>query len=63
MNRTAQGRQGAERLFRRQALERLSTTEDFDQPPTLITLRGLRPQLALAVLCILAAAAVLAAGA
>ncbi|MBK1837292.1 hypothetical protein JHL17_07690 [Azospirillum sp. YIM B02556] len=52
--------QSAERLFRREALERLSTTEDFDQPPTLANPCGLRLQLALAALCILAAVGVLA---
>jgi len=61
MMRTAAGPQGAERLFRRKALERLTTTEDFDQPPTLVSPRGLRLQLTLAVLCVVAAVMVLAA--
>ncbi|MCM8736914.1 hypothetical protein M5E06_22605 [Azospirillum sp. A1-3] len=63
MSRTEAGPQGAERLFRRKALERLTTTEDFDQPPTLVSPRGLRLQLALAILCILAAVMVLVVGA
>ncbi|WP_434623204.1 hypothetical protein [Azospirillum sp. B2RO_4] len=61
MSRTEAGPQGAERLFRREALERLTTTEDIDQPPTLVSPRGLRLHLLLAVLCIMAAVAVLAA--
>nr|WP_295827079.1 hypothetical protein [uncultured Azospirillum sp.] len=61
MMQTAAGPQGAERLFRRKALERLTTTEDFDQPPTLVSPRGLRLQLLLAILCIVAAVMILAA--
>lgn len=61
MSRTEAGPQDAERLFRRKALERLTTTEDFDQPPTLVDPRGLRLQLLLAALCLVAAVAVLAA--
>lgn len=61
MSRTEAGPQGAERLFRRKALERLTTTEDFDQPPTLASPRGLRLQLLLAALCLVAAVLILAA--
>lgn len=59
MSRTEAEPQGAERLFRRRALERLTTTEDFDKPPALVSPRGLRLQLLLATLSLVAAIAVL----
>ncbi|CAO3438038.1 hypothetical protein [Azospirillum doebereinerae] len=40
------------RLFRKAALDRLSTTEDLDQPATLISPRGWWWRLGLAMLCL-----------
>lgn len=42
----------ADRLFRKAALDRLSTTEDLDQPPTLAAARGRWWRLGVAVLCL-----------
>ncbi|WP_372400245.1 hypothetical protein ABMY26_32030 [Azospirillum sp. HJ39] len=63
MTSTAPGPKGSDRLFRREALDSLGTTEDLDQPPTLASPRGLRLQLALAALCLAAAVAILVAAA
>lgn len=49
------------RLFRKAALDRLSTTEDLDQPATLASPRGRWWSLGLAVLCLGTAAGILAA--
>jgi len=42
----------ADRLFRKAALDRLSTTEDLDQPATLAAARGRWWRLGLAALCL-----------
>lgn len=42
----------ADRLFRKAALDRLSTTEDLDQPATIAAARGRWWRLGLAALCL-----------